>query len=103
MPPPTQFELSVEPRVALFAVPLKLRFVKKQRRVIDPEIHAVAIAKLGILGTRPGGIAVEHRANQCQVIGYLGEGVRPSPPAAAMDRRSAYRGQRWRASQGTRW
>ena len=68
MAPATELEFSVQPRIALLAVPKKLSFGEHQRRIIDPKVDAVTVSQLRIILARSGGISVEQPADQRQIV-----------------------------------
>src|SRR6188768_3029147 len=59
MPPSSQLDLSSEVGITLFVVPGVLQLSQQERRIVDPKVHAVAIAQLRIVLSGPRLIPVK--------------------------------------------
>jgi hypothetical protein len=49
MPPGADFEFAIQTWVALLPVSQKLHFPQRKRRIVDPEVDAIAVTKLRIV------------------------------------------------------
>ena len=59
MPPAAKLELSGEVGIALLVVPGILKLSQQQGWIVDPEVHSVPVAQLGIIGSGTRLITVE--------------------------------------------
>lgn len=92
MLPASEFDLAGQVRIALLVVPGVLHLSEQERRIVDAEIHAVAVALLRIARTGSGLVAIEDAAKQGKLIGqdqqpgsHGGQGRRSSTTGGSGD------------------
>ncbi len=76
MPLATKFDLAGGVGIPFLVVPRELNLSEQQRRIVNAEVYAIAVALLGITGAWPSLVAVKNPSQNRQLICDVDEQAR---------------------------